>query len=652
MGMEENEGLYTQKLCYNQTIGPYQCLSLPWWVRTSKHKTYMARHHCRIEPLICGEEVFSRIQNDILAAQRSVDIITWGFDPGMVLVRGRFAEDGIRYGDLLKQIATRKENPVTVRLLLWHDNAASYWIQKNNPGLYGTRVPTIGAYAGYFGETHDRYNREWFDEIIANKVSNIKLRTREVALKYRSAALAGEKYKISAIDGRAGSIYPTHHQKMILIDYDMPERAVGYVMGHNSTTDFWDTAAHRFQDPRRETLYKKNPAEAIGKMTAAIDEAQDWYERQMRSMSGQPEQASRRRAERLIEFTTKHGFIAKPYQDVSLRVRGPIMYDMNHNFCYGWEESEPSSPALNNAIWMTAPGMAGVEEPVAVKAAGQTPAALPAIVQSRRHLKAADFALKDCHHSAQLLRTYPAYQEKSIKECYANLTRLAHHYIFIQNQYIQYEEWATYLTACVGKLRSAGYTKPIYVFILTSTPETDGMDLATYAVALQLGSSETMKVEHEETVAKAKRGKVKMPITAEKLAEQGIKALMASMWSGAAQPKSPKDYEETYIHAKVAIVDDAAFTVGSANLNVRSMALDSELNLLSQAMDVAFDLRKKLFHQCMNDEGPAQFGDMKETFQNWLTVMQDNTNAMAKGKPLRGQIATFHVDRQPGPPVI
>jgi phosphatidylserine/phosphatidylglycerophosphate/cardiolipin synthase-like enzyme len=112
------------------------------------------------------------------------------------------------------------------------------------------------------------------------------------------------------------------------------------------------------------------------------------------------------------------------------------------------------------------------------------------------------------------------------------------------------------------------------------------------------------------------------------------------------------DYEETYIHAKVAIVDDAAFTVGSANLNVRSMALDSELNLLSQSKDVAFELRSKLFRQCTNDEGPAQFGDMEKTFNKWLTLMEKNTKAMAKGQPLIGQIATFHVDRQPGSPVI
>jgi phosphatidylserine/phosphatidylglycerophosphate/cardiolipin synthase-like enzyme len=190
------------------------------------------------------------------------------------------------------------------------------------------------------------------------------------------------------------------------------------------------------------------------------------------------------------------------------------------------------------------------------------------------------------------------------------------------------------------------------VFILTSTPETDGMDLATYDVARQLAHSDAMTVEHAETVERVKRGKTKMPITAEELQKRGIKVLMASMWSAAPQPKSTDDYEETYIHAKVAIVDDAALTLGSANLNVRSMALDSELNLLSQSKDVAFELRRRLFEQCTNDAGPAQFDDVKETFNKWLKLMERNTNAMANGQPLSGQIATFHVDRQPGSPVI
>ena len=649
MSMDENAGLYQQKLCYNKEVGPYQCLSSPWWVRTIKHGTYPPRHACEIKPLICGEEVFRDIHQDLLAAQRSVDIITWGFDPGMVLVRGSGAEDGTRYGDLLKQIATREKDPVKVRLLLWHDNAASYAVQKNNPGLFGNRVPTIGAYAGYFGETHDRYNREWFDEIIAGKVPTIELHTREVGLEVLVTALSGERYKIGP-KGVLGAVYPTHHQKMILIDYELPDRAIGYVMGHNSTTDFWDTIEHRFRCSRRETLYKKNPADAISQWDTVMDEARDLYDRQTQRL--QPGQASRRRAARLVEFEREYGFTAKPYQDVSLRVRGPILHDLNHNFCYGWAESQKGGAELFNALWMTPLRLAGKAARAAANAVNIMPKKVPPLAQSRQHLKAADFILRGGQHSAQLMRTYPETKEKSIKECYANLTRLTQHYIFLQNQYIQYEDWVTHLTKCVEKLRGAGYTKPIYVFILTSTPEADGMDLATYDIALQLGRSDTMKVEHEEAVAKARRGKAKMPITAEELAERGIRALMGSMWSGASEPRSPDDYEETYIHSKVTIVDDAAFTVGSANLNVRSMAMDSELNLLSQAKDVAYDLRRKLFYQCTKDEGPAQFGDMGRTFNKWLKLMEYNKTRMAKCQPLNGQISTFHVNRQPGSPVI
>ena len=65
---------------------------------------------------------------------------------------------------------------------------------------------------------------------------------------------------------------------------------------------------------------------------------------------------------------------------------------------------------------------------------------------------------------------------------------------------------------------------------------------------------------------------------------------MGSMYTCAQSEEKlrPDDYEEIYIHAKVTIVDDTAFTIGSANLNLRSMAMDSELNVLSDAKDGAF----------------------------------------------------------------
>src|SRR5438105_6774523 len=52
---------------------------------------------------ICAAEAFPQIVKDINAAQKSVDLICWGFDPGMEV--GKRSGDtwprGITYGDLL-----------------------------------------------------------------------------------------------------------------------------------------------------------------------------------------------------------------------------------------------------------------------------------------------------------------------------------------------------------------------------------------------------------------------------------------------------------------------------------------------------------------------------------------------------------------------
>ncbi|WP_295991114.1 hypothetical protein [Rugamonas sp.] len=132
--MDDNVKLYEQKLSYRRTGAPYQCLTQPWFIH-APFLVYDPRHGCHLEPLICGEKVFGSISKDLNAAQHTVDIITWGFDPGMVLVRGATAEDGVRYGDLLKNIATRQNHPVTVRLLIWHDDAFAQKKMNDAPWL-------------------------------------------------------------------------------------------------------------------------------------------------------------------------------------------------------------------------------------------------------------------------------------------------------------------------------------------------------------------------------------------------------------------------------------------------------------------------------------------------------------------------------------
>ncbi|NAT62651.1 phospholipase, partial [Pseudomonas syringae pv. actinidifoliorum] len=41
----------------------------------------------------------------------------------------------------------------------------------------------------------------------------------------------------------AMSASASHHQKSVLVDYELPS-AVGFVMGHNSLDEYWDTDDH------------------------------------------------------------------------------------------------------------------------------------------------------------------------------------------------------------------------------------------------------------------------------------------------------------------------------------------------------------------------------------------------------------------------
>jgi phosphatidylserine/phosphatidylglycerophosphate/cardiolipin synthase-like enzyme len=644
MSMNANAKLYDQKLGYNRSAGPYQSLSLPWWVRTPE-KVYSPRHGCELEPVICGENLFRRLDQDIRNATHCVDIISWGFDPGMVLVRGAAAQAGQRAGELLREVAGRKDYPVKVRIVIWHDDVAAQFLMKNMPGYYGLQFPAIGcSRSGYYSEDHQFYNAEWFQKACAGELTNIELRIRKVSASLLKQSLAGEAAPGGA-SATAAKLYASHHQKMILIDYPKPSIAVGYVMGHNFVTDFWDTEQHLFCDPRRERFHKKDPSEA-------------WKQGQVFTPDGpgyQPSEDEINRKQRAVQaYLDKDSWVTKPYQDVSCRMRGPVLWDLNHNFCQAWQESErPKS--LMGELHPLSPLPVRLAQK-ATKAVVDAVQREPEFIVQRQALHSFAFKLEHGQHSAQLLRTQPLHGEKSIKECYANMTRQIQHYIFIQNQYVQYEPWAQHLKECVQRLREGGYLKPIYVFILTSTPESDGMDLPTYDVAKQLGQSETMEHEHKESLDRAKSGKAPRPATPEDLAESGINVVMGSLWTCAAHPSKgalrATDYEEIYIHTKIAIVDDAAFTIGSANLNLRSMALDSELNVLSDAMDVAYKLRCDLFAQCSGEPGPAQFASMAAAFGFWKTSMEINFNRMSGGTVLKSQLLKFRVARRPGKPVV
>jgi phosphatidylserine/phosphatidylglycerophosphate/cardiolipin synthase-like enzyme len=95
-------------------------------------------------------------------------------------------------------------------------------------------------------------------------------------------------------------------------------------------------------------------------------------------------------------------------------------------------------------------------------------------------------------------------------------------------------------------------------------------------------------------------------------------------------------YREIYIHSKLLLVDDGFFTLGSANLNQRSMAADSEINLATNDPRHATALRKRIWSQLTDgkyDGGSATRQEIEQTLNDWVKLMNENKDKQKAQSP-------------------
>lgn len=114
-------------------------------------------------------------------------------------------------------------------------------------------------------------------------------------------------------------------------------------------------------------------------------------------------------------------------------------------------------------------------------------------------------------------------------------------------------------------------------------------------------------------------------------------------------------YRPIYLHAKVAIVDDAWCTVGSANLNDRGLLNDTELNAVVRDADLARATRLALWseHLGLPIEELAD-GDPTTLIDDlWTARAAANLAIMHAGdRPLMGRIRRYETGKMPGAWVI
>ena len=87
-----------------------------------------------------------------------------------------------------------------------------------------------------------------------------------------------------------------------------------------------------------------------------------------------------------------------------------------------------------------------------------------------------------------------------------------------------------------------------------------------------------------------------------------------------------------YIHSKLMIVNDVFTTHGSANINTRSMQVDSELNIAHEWASVTRALRRRLWD--LHTEGKGAQDDPAEAFVAWQdTIIRNQQRQKARVTP-------------------
>lgn len=391
--------------------------------------------------------------------------------------------------------------------------------------------------------------------------------------------------------------YPTHHQKPILIDYayDGGQHAIGYVMGLNSVTDYWDRIEHEIDDPLREALTAKKLQEELAHEVAT---------------QGEPS-----------TNVYKHG---RPYQDYACRIVGPALKRLHHNFVSDWNIFAPDHKVAELA---------------------ELPPNIP-----REPF--------DPMHGVQIVRTHPREREKTIKELYYHSITSARNYIYIENQYFFYPAFARELkktreafiddwTKQTGK--DASEMPMLHLFIVVPHPEDDGMVPRTYDMVTELGESNTMQAQGglvdrgkvDQNYSDARQGKngtkvLDRPSVGDLANAYGLKVSLARLRSSGLDRNHQMGYREIYIHSKLMIIDDVFLTVGSANLNQRSMSSDSEINVGLTGLKYAGTQRRRIFDLHWGGALPGNDSsvDWPDIFGRWQRRMATNEAVRKKERNL------------------
>jgi phospholipase D/transphosphatidylase len=645
--------------------------------------------------LVNGKEAFEELHERIENAQHSIDIAIWGFQPSMY-----FKRDGKSpcIGDLLIQKALEGKK---VRILVWSlpgdiqtfseanlGNKPGVWFKDKVEGVTSAQVDYdywwYEAIRGNFDDVIRRsdiygiiYKTKKFEKLVeftkSSNRTNLVYKNRHVAKQennYKDKTLPEEAQRLQEHNFKDETLpknaykyalkyAPSHHQKTVLIDYEIPELAVGFVLEHNMVDNYWDDSNHSL----KTTLPNK------GKNSPT------------------------------------------PLQDVSSIVTGQVLWDINHNFCQSWDRQ-------NNKQWGKDPvdiGITGKRQSFTRDHYQPNPSlvddsklVMAQIVRTydqpdiedimKVYLKNIKQTTSYIYTENQYFRFPPLVREfishwETIKN--NGRTEGPIHWFTVTNSSDEGIGKGTYTTNEMFKLLGRqdvmpGVARNVKLSELEAqlgmarksefrlynermrapTPEGKAVAAAEFEknqqeiqrIEKEIGEIKAKQHEEQKTQEAGKAGSTKKegelnqiesfelgqeePNLTKELGYEvsdtpGIKAHICTLMPKDENGKYVHTYKkngkdtpaEVYVHSKVTIMDDVFTVISSANLNTRSMQVDTELGIIMECADVAEGLRKRLWDLHTNKNFAANPDDMHDyavavkTFEAWGKLIKASKRA-------------------------
>lgn len=275
--------------------------------------------------------------------------------------------------------------------------------------------------------------------------------------------------------------------------------------------------------------------------------------------------------------------------DVYVEIRGPAATDVHHNFVQRWNEA--SDRALPDGCWPADSGADTLPFPTR-----SSPAAGDVVVQVQRTVRRGRYA--DGTATPDGARFAIAEGEYGIFDQYVRAIAAAERTVYLEDQAIGAPDVVDALDAALARDVDV-------VVLVPLDPNREMAAARTNPMTQRFWESLGALARHERFVL-----------------------------AGLAGNKDGGGYHHIYIHAKIALVDDAWCTIGSANIGNRSFFGDTELNASIWSEAVVRDLRRQLLREHLSLD-TADMSD-RQAFARYREVARRNAARRRAGERLDG----------------